>query len=769
MAAQQQLDLNNLMKQHASKSQDHKYLEQIEVLRSPYESQEWRDATVEKKRKLVIEIDKLRRAIIAIDPNAFKTGNSAQSGPLAPNPASMNPTPSTQLAMAAHFQPPIHPQMYAPAGMQLMSPASATFPSPPFMMYGQPLHGVQPYPVGPPQMQGGIQTFTGTNDNMIPTMLPMMPAMDTTLPKPTGRENTGRSPTTSRRSHAVEIKPPNANNTRPSTLDPTSPTYEPGKFSVHVKSRAVSAFQPPTPTREPTRDPTPGRMFARGSTESLKNAQETLKRKGSMSSVSTGDFFPLNTHEHSMTKTGPVRASLPQQCSREELSGPITPDKKTWGSLPVSRSAGKSRFSGFFETPSARAVSFSAPVVNSPLGSGNKSRFATDSLRLSGGSPNSALGTGREQSPWFYSASKKTTHVPSTFQEGYQAGIQHMGLPLDAEVIRGYMNGLKDLLGELTEKGTNVKISNHLTTPLMNPTHDSGVSLSFTSGANSAIGQENRRRMSTTAGLPTPIEGLGQSPNSSMWTGGKGIKYTLCNEVAELTRHSRVRKTDPLDKVNEVSPTTPMGIENEGEKGKLSSALYDQQHASTKSYPMQLSGNQAAARGVGGFYVRQPTSGGKKESPSGAPKLTGVGLAKSAHEQRYSGFDGAMDDLQELVENNDFHHGAETNTEATCFKGYSSKGKQKATSPPPKSAESPKKSGEQSPAKAKLEQIANSFRPHKKDDRKEEKLEDPSVMTLAQKRRWREDWRKRFDKLATREREEIRQQEYLRSRNMNQN
>jgi hypothetical protein len=138
-----------------------------------------------------------------------------------------------------------------------------------------------------------------------------------------------------------------------------------------------------------------------------------------------------------------------------------------------------------------------------------------------------------------------------------------------------------------------------------------------------------------------------------------------------------------------------------------------------------------------------------------------------------------MDDLSELI--NDTHvderrtsvtvdnRSAEAlipveyeESNASCFKSSSSKGKQKATSSPAKAADidrdtaasspanppsSPKKSGEHSPAKAKLEQVTNKFRRGKKDD--------PRTMSPDERTRRTDKWRQRFQQLKRTEIDEI--------------
>ena len=138
-----------------------------------------------------------------------------------------------------------------------------------------------------------------------------------------------------------------------------------------------------------------------------------------------------------------------------------------------------------------------------------------------------------------------------------------------------------------------------------------------------------------------------------------------------------------------------------------------------------------------------------------------------------------MDDLAELVTNTHVESprpSTETRSaeapipveveeaEASCFKSSNNKGKNKLVSSPKKSAEerrdktvsspvnvpgSPKKSGELSPAKVKLEQVTNKFRRSRKDD--------PRTMSPEDKKRRTEKWRKRFQNIKATEEAEMNQ------------
>jgi hypothetical protein len=167
----------------------------------------------------------------------------------------------------------------------------------------------------------------------------------------------------------------------------------------------------------------------------------------------------------------------------------------------------------------------------------------------------------------------------------------------------------------------------------------------------------------------------------------------------------------------------------------------------------------------------------KKLSPDDFGKDSAPGIRPFA-DHRLSGLDGAMDDLADVVlethVNDSRNFAAERSTAtpvaaeaeveeatASCFKSSNSKGKQKASVSPskptgtgrdtsmssPNPPSSPKKSGEHSPAKAKLEQVTNKFRRTRKDD--------PRTMSPEDKLKRSDTWRQRFRVIKKTELEEI--------------
>jgi hypothetical protein len=159
-----------------------------------------------------------------------------------------------------------------------------------------------------------------------------------------------------RRSHAIEIKDPNThrpiNDLSSSCLNPASPSYEPGK-PFPLTEGSPPAFVVPAPSPIDTPNMPPAELAKQHSwvfenfkndgnrlteTPGLSDSQprngivraehgshmpsQHLTNQTSQSSVTTSDFFPTNTHEHSFGKYMLRKTSGPATRSGEHLSSP---------------------------------------------------------------------------------------------------------------------------------------------------------------------------------------------------------------------------------------------------------------------------------------------------------------------------------------------------------------------------------------------------------------------------------------------------------------
>ncbi|KAG9186716.1 hypothetical protein G6011_09824 [Alternaria panax] len=284
------LDLATLKTQQALKKQELRTVEQTEVLQAGQQSEAWRAGMIEKKRCLIVELDGLRKQIAAFE----SEGSAAQHGAF-PGANGIGSAP----------MPPFGPQ-YQPGFAPPMYPFAAPYSSVPMF---------QPQP----QTFGPFSSFSAVEST------PFIPASTNPPHSPPG--------SASRRSRAIEIKPPPPEETkRGSALNPKSPTYEPA-----TKSNIAQSAIPPTPSPE-KRSP----WRAQQQPGQDKHDRRASSQKHSLSSVDTMDFFPTNTHEHSSTRVAP-QANETEQSSDENTAVPTTPEKH-WPASPWNEGdSGRSR------------------------------------------------------------------------------------------------------------------------------------------------------------------------------------------------------------------------------------------------------------------------------------------------------------------------------------------------------------------------------------------------------------------------------------------
>lgn len=741
------LDLTTLKAQQTLKKQELKNVEQTEVLQASQQTEAWRAGMIEKKRNLIIELDALRKAISAVeatDNNVPPAQVNTFTGPVGAPAAS-----AAQSSFIPQFQQPMPSPMYAFPGTGAFSP---------LMMY-QPPFGAFP----------SIQATESTPFVQHPVPAPHSPG------------------SASRRSHAVEIKPPRDENKKQPTskLDPKSPTYEPVAKVTTAKDVA-----PPTPS------PAKRSSWRTNETsQSDRHEDRTISQKPSLSSIDTTDFFPTNTHEHSSTRVAP-KAQESKQTAKENAAVPSTPEKdwpaSPWNEGNSSRSSKKavpkltSWPEAFGKQPSMSSLK-QATTTQLPSNAQERAPPATADPLVSAFSSNltsrksSMRRTGTEEN-WPPFVSKPTTYVPSTYQEGYQAGYDHVGIPDSPEVLRGYLEGLLHFLADECKKGRDNSLRGLVarSTP-----HDSAVSMSFGQVDASIGNQENARSAKVNA--PTP-----DARRDSVYTQLGGAKdtpitYTYCNEAAQQPRlrnpstATYLPQTDASDKMSSAyrqlafsAAENELAMKNQ-EKGIVSRA---NSALPGGAYPRQFSGNQTSSRSYGTPVSMQRYIPPSREYRAHGPDANFPPSPRPMANQRLSGLDGAMDDLADVVLDTHLEERRPTtegqrSTEATgtmepveadasCFRPSSSKGKQKLASSPTKAAageqgevaaaspantpRSPKKSGEVSPAKAKLEQVTNKFRRTKK---------DPRNMSPEEKRHRSEKWHTRFRSIKSIEQQNI--------------
>ncbi|KAF1915165.1 hypothetical protein BDU57DRAFT_548873 [Ampelomyces quisqualis] len=743
------LDLPTLKAQQSLKKQELRTVEQTEVLQSSHQSEGWRIAMIEKKRGLIVELDALRKSITALEnDNPSATQANAFLGPIGTVPGSA-PMPTFVSQLPQPVAQPLYP----------FQPANAYTP---MMMY-QPPYGAFP-------------SFTPTPSDQTPFVAPSI--------------NPTHSPgSASRRSHAIEIKPPQEGSNKPA-LNPKSPTYEPA-----IKSGPTRNGPPPTPS-PPKRSP-----WHTQEERQPNRAQRTLSQKPSFSSVDTTDFFPTNTHEHSSTRLAPG-ANDTKQAAVENTVVPSTPEKH-WPASPWNEgNSGRSRknepTSKLTSWPEAfgREQSSSSLRQNAACQPSNAvlerapvmGAFAAHSV-----SGNQALSQKDfdqrtvTEDKWPFSR-KAVAHVPSTYQEGYQAGYDHVGMPDSPDVLQGYIQGLCHFLSDDSKKicpdnsarDLYVRAADSRTPSLRglvagSMPHDSAVSMTFNRSAGLTTNHENIRSskdsFSANVHRDSPC-----SPQGSV----KGIQnpYSVLNEAAYLARQRNISSVQYPNPTSNVSDKILLGRQMVSRENELDQSSQDKGIAARTdasfangSFAPRFAGAQLQNRGYNTPLSAQrfyPTP--KEMTPNGFGGESAPGMRPFA-DHRLSGLDGAMDDLADLVLETSVNE-KRTSTEsrpveaeeptASCFKPSGGKGKEKAATSPAKSSGnardsnvsspnppgSPKKSEDHSPAKAKLEHVTNKFRRNNRKD-------DPRTMSPEDKMRRSDKWRQRFQALKKTELEEI--------------
>jgi hypothetical protein len=748
------LDLTTLKSQQAQKKQELRTVEQTEVLQASHQTEAWRAGIIEKKRCLIVELDALRKSITALE-NDNAISNSFL-GPVGTVPGSGS-------------LPSFVPQLQQPVP-QAVYPFPTANPYAPMMMYQPPYSAFPSLPTAEPT------PFVAAPGN-----LPHSPG------------------SASRRSHAIEIKPPHEG-TAKQTLNPRSPTYEPPTKTGSARSAAPPTPSPPKRTPRRTQvELHPGMVQHRAPSQRL-----------SFSSIDTTDFFPTNTHEHSSTRLAPG-ANESKQTPADDMVVPLTPEKH-WPASPWNEgNSGHSRkneqalkltswpeaFGTQRSSSSLRQNAAEAPsttvLERAPVIGVYVSNSASNSNALVRSDSEQRTGTDEN---WPFSR-KAVSHVPSTYQEGYQAGYDHVGMPDSPEVLQGYIQGLMRFLSDESKKGRfdapvcdtyGRGIDSH--TPSLrglvagSMPHDSGVSMTFNRTASPSANHENFRTSKDSLSANMYRDST-YSPKESVQD-ARG-SYALPNEAAYATRQ---RNVSSMQYANSVGPHHtkltsgrpaghPPGGNERGKSVQGEGLAYsgDLSFASG-GFSRQFSGAQMQNRGYGTPLSNQrfyPTL--KEMSPNGFSGDVTHSM-RPFTDHRLSGLDGALDDMADLVMEthvNDNRASAgrrpyeapvlvEVEAEevnASCFKQSGGKGKLKATISPTKSSgnsqdnsvslpnppSSPKKPGELSPAKAKLEQVTNKFRRTKR--------EDPRTMSPEDKMRRSEKWRQRFQAIKRTELEEI--------------
>ncbi|KAH7085864.1 hypothetical protein BKA63DRAFT_401351 [Paraphoma chrysanthemicola] len=705
------LDLATLRAQQTLKKQELRTVEQTEVLQASHQTEAWRAGMIEKKRCLIVQLDALRKSIAALEyENSGGSHTSTFPGPIGSVPGTTVP-------------PSFVPQVQQPVPQSLFAYPAAN-PYTPLMVYPPPFGAYPALPAAEPT------SFTAT-----PAGLPHSPG------------------SASRRSHAIEIKPPQQGARKPA-LNPKSPTYEPA-----AKPAPSQGNVPPTPS-PPKRSP--WRNEDAPLSDMLQHRQTS----------NDNPVVPSTPEKH--WPASPWNEAASGHSNGNETISKLTSWPEAFGKQPSSttlRQAAGRISSDILEQ---------APVIG---------KYATIPSSAHNVLPQSDSNqrTSTDEN-WPFSR-KAVLHVPSTYQEGYQAGYDHIGMPDSPDVLQGYIQGLLHFLSDESKKGRldaplrdNYLRSIDSRTPSLRGLvansipHDSAVSMTFNQN-NVPNGDYDTVRSSKESLMASLRRESADSLRGS--TRDVPGSHARFDEASYASRQRNVSglqcTTSPALFPDRLASGRQMASENEPVK-----PTHDKGSASLSSgtYQRQFSGVQLQNRGYGTPLSMQrfyPTP--TEMSPKGFGSDT-VPTVRPFPNHRLSGLDGAMDDLADLVMDTHVNEsgsaagnrsneaprpvGGETEeVGASCFGSSAGKGKQKASLSPtktssnarddgvtsPNASSSPKKSGEHSPAKAKLEHVTNKFRRTKKDD--------PRTMSPEEKVERSKKWRDRFQAIKRSELEEI--------------
>jgi hypothetical protein len=751
------LDLQTLKTQQALKKQELRTVEQTEVLQSGHQNEVWRAGMIEKKRNLIVELDALRKQISTLESDP---ATSSQQ----------NASTDTAGAMATSASlPPFMPSYQQPVA-QSMYGFTAPNPYASMMMYPPPF--------------GAFSGFSPVD----PVSFVPPPAIP--LAHSPGSIN--------RRSRAIEIKPPHEDTKKQTTsaLDPKSPMYEPKVGSV---KDTVSPS--PSPSK---RSP----WHQQEASASDSHAGRALSHKPSLSSVDTTDFFPTNTHEHSSTRAAPMTSEAQATQDKNNVL-PVTPEKSwpasPWNEGNTSRSKNDEPMpkisswpDAFGKPPSLQAFKkeassqSTASVQARTLQTGSTLHNTSSTTMLT--QNNSQQRTATEEI-WPFSMPKPVAHIPSTYQEGFQAGYDHVGMPDNSEVLQGYIQGLLTFLADSLNsrrsssstrdshsRAVDARTSSLHGLVASSTPHDSAIGMTFNRSEAPVGSQENVRNSQGNEATSFRRDSA-YSPQGT--TRNAPVSYASSNDYIQNPRQHidlSAKYPNPAGLYPERFSNGYRHVSQSSNSEKEMNKTLERGIAPRSDLQMmnnefdrQFSGTQLTNRTNAVPLTMQRFYPVRKEvGPSGNSMPANRPFAN----HRVSGLDGAMDDLADLVmeTNIDSRRSPDgrraqpivptsidtEETGASYFKPSGGRGKQKmasspikptgpaqetAASSPVNTPSSPKKSGEVSPAKAKLEQVTNRFRRSKKDD--------PRTMSSEEKVKRSDKWRKRFDQLKQIERSEI--------------
>jgi hypothetical protein len=696
-----------------------------------------------------------------------------------------------------------------------------------------------------------VPTFNNTHSFEWPSM-PVVDivASSVEIHQQSPGSETGPTSRAPRRSHAIEIKDPNTH--RPVTefssscLNPTSPSYEPGKpFPLTEGSPPAFVVPAPSPIDTPNLPPAelakqhswvfdnynndghrtnyvtmePSRYSDSQSRDGTVRAErgsntpsQHLTNQTSQSSVTTSDFFPTNTHEHSFSKymlrktSGPAmlssgHPSTPQKSFSNDFISPMSDAQQRPKAPPVSPvNLEELRMSSFLQDITSNVPNdghydrVSLTLSQSEFSSLDlKHSVDTSDKGLSGPSP-----SGQDVRTQFSGKSR-------LYLEGYIAGTDRAA-PADnsADYVEGYCEGLKKKAiskrpsgshstSTTSPKAESISHSTQRTPP--NTANACSVASLVLSGSRHP---ENVRLVQSAAHLPVQENFDQQRLESTPGTKNKnnanqvassfppdhhsrrycqfGHQQTTYALLERAISDVRVHNKSSQDNIVGWSATpVPIGHHYHSKDAITSSGgslqrerIFSMPQSPYNSSLNPYAGNRHEVTARVSSVPQRSVFGEEKYGKTDS-KLAASGL-RTREWSGHSQIDGAMDDLAEMVtpaapiaevhskptssSGNTHHQRTGGQNQASHHARFPIDPVSPAISPS-KSSSSPKK---MTSPKQRIQQLARGIigTSGAERSRPESPDHDPKKMGPEDKRRWKEDWRNKFAKLKRDESDHIR-------------
>jgi hypothetical protein len=316
------LDLNSqlayLDKKYKKMQHDIREVERAEVLRAEHLGTDGKAAMVQKKRQLIVDADRVRKAIKDLSNQVHDNSKKAQEAPrqpgrpLAPEPTIHRPIIGGRFSerMAQLHKSGI-PNDITNSGepnnqLQLYVPQNNTDTQDSHMNNGIALPGTieSSTRLGNSSRPNGRRNHSSAN-GLNPSAMAYVAPVGPEKWSPTGDKPNN----TKKQSRAVAIKDPATHAPKDvsklSPLNPTSPTYEP-KAAVHDSSSESNQNENngvPLPQFDSSATMVEPWLFSGPSPESVEQQKpRELRMHASDESVNTVDFFPNEPQEHSMNR-----------------------------------------------------------------------------------------------------------------------------------------------------------------------------------------------------------------------------------------------------------------------------------------------------------------------------------------------------------------------------------------------------------------------------------------------------------------------------------